>query len=495
MKRGLFTVVFLLLLPSLVFGVASAQDVGVQSLPGGGWVTGTQVQNVGSGPADITMTVYGQSSGTWNLDYTDVAPGSSVNFLATSFGWPDGSIGSAIVESNEPIVAQTTETNGTAAAQYQGIGEPATQINFPLVKNNYKGSGKYTTFFVQNAGATAAVISATYTSEDGTTYPWNSGSAVQPGRMVMLNPTDVSFPTTQLGSLVVSSSVALAGVVNEHHVSDGIILQATRGFAPADAGTTLLIPTIKRQFGNRSTGPIIQNASGGAVNITIQYKGSGINFSQYANNVPAGASVTFFENTEICPAGATCGHTGTPLPVGTLASAVVTATGNVVGVVNETFFTVPPGQRQRQTVTSAFNLADATTKTGVPLFKSNHDYKNTGIQLQNTHLTNAASYTASFSMGGSGGVPVTEYVVQGTINAGQAVTLFKLYASLPPGASWVGAAMPAGWNTSSTSLERVGSVTITANRSIVAAVTEADEDPTSTARQDIKSYEAFNLTP
>jgi hypothetical protein len=46
MKRRLFTLLFLLLLPSLVFGLASAQGAGVQSLPGGGWVTGTQVQNV-----------------------------------------------------------------------------------------------------------------------------------------------------------------------------------------------------------------------------------------------------------------------------------------------------------------------------------------------------------------------------------------------------------------------------------------------------------------
>lgn len=495
MKRGLQSAVATLVLLSLVLGVALAQEPGVQTLPGSGWVTGTQVQNVGSGNANIVMTVYGQSSGEWDLSYPSVPAGSSVNFLATSFGWPDGSIGSAIVTADQPIVAQTTETNGTAAAQYQGVGTPENQVNFPLVKNNYKGSGKYTTFFVQNAGVDSAIIYATYTSEDGTTYTWNSGSAIAAGRMVVLNPTDVSFPTSQLGSLVVTANVPIAGVVNEHHVTDGIILQATRGFAPSDAGTTLLIPTIKRQFGNRSTGPIIQNASGGPVNITITYKGSGINFSQYANNVPVGASVTFYENTEVCPASATCGRTGTPLPTGTLASAVVQATGNIVGVVNETFFTIPAGQRQRQTVTSAFNQADATTKLGVPLYKVNHDNKNSGVQLQNTDLSNPASFTATFSLGGSGGVPVTDYVLTGSISPGQSVTLFKLYAALPPGAAWSGTGFPASWSSSSTSAERFGSVTITANRAIAAAVTEADDDPVLSSRQDIKSYEGFNLTP
>lgn len=496
MKRRLLTMLAILLLCSMVWGVVWAQGpVGPQDLPGGGWITGTQVQNVGTGNAIIVMTVYGQTSGQWELTETSVAPNASVNFLATSFGWPDGSIGSAIVSSDQPIVAQTTETNGTAAAQYQGIDEPDTQVNFPLVKNNYLGGGKYTTFFVQNAGSSAAIIYAMYRAEDGTTYPWNSGSAVDPGRMVALNPTDVSFPTNQLGSLVVTSTVPIAGVVNEHHVTEGIILQATRGFAPADAGTTLLIPTIKRQLGSRSTGPIIQNVSNGPVNITITYQGTGISFQQYANNVPAGASVTFYENTEVCPAGATCGRTGTPLPVGTLASAVVVGTGNIVGVVNETFYTIPSGQRQRQTVTSAFNQADATTKIGVPLYKVNHDYKNSGVQLQNTNLATAATYTATFSLGGSGGVPVTNYVLRGTINPGQYVTLFKLYAALPPGSSWVGSGFPSAWSTSSTSPERFGSVTIVADQPIVAAVTEADDDPVVGDRQDIKSYEGFSLTP
>jgi hypothetical protein len=497
MKQKAMTVLAVLLLLSSVFGVAFAQGEGVQTLPGGGWTTGTQVQNVGTGNALIVMTVYGQTAGDWTKSFADVEPGASVNFAATSFGWADGSIGSAVVESDEPIAAVTNETNGIAAGQYQGVGSPDTTINFPLVKNDYKGTGKYTTFFVQNAGSTAAIIYATYTSEDGTTYDWNSTTAIDPYRMVMLNPTDVSFPTTKLGSLTVTASVPIAGVVNEHHVSDTTILQATRGFAPAEAGTTLLIPTIKYKFGNRITGPIIQNVSGGDVDITITYKGTGIDFVQHADNVPDGASVTFFKNTEVCPAGATCSRTGTALPAGTLASAVVTATGNIVGVTNEAFDTIPPGERQRQTATSAFNADLATTKVAVPLYKVNHDYKNTGVQLQNGDTANAASYTATFKLGGSLGTPVTQYVVQGTIDAGKYVTLFKLYkpAAMPAGSAWVGTGFPAAWSTSSTSGVRFGSVIITANKPIVAAVTESDEDPVMGDRQDIKSFEAFNLTP
>jgi hypothetical protein len=310
--------------------------------------------------------------------------------------------------------------------------------------------------------------------------------------MVMLNPTDVNFPTDQLGSLVVTASEPLAGVVNEHGINTADVLQATRGFTPDDAGSTLLIPTIKQSFGNRSTGPIIQNAGTTAVDITISYSGS--NFEQYANNVAPGASVTFFNNSEICPAGANCGNTGTPLANGTLTSAVVEATGGeIVGVVNETFVNIPAGQRQRQTVTSAFNQANATTEIGVPLYKVLHDHKASGLQLQNTSLSSSATYTASFALGS--GATYAEYVLTGSISPGSAVTLFKLYSSLPAGASWVGSPIPATWSTSSTSTERFGSVTVVANQAIVGVVTEADDDPVATARQDIKSYEAFTLMP
>jgi hypothetical protein len=490
MKRWSLTLATVLVLSVLAVSVVGAQGPSGQDLPGGPWVTGTQIQNVGTGNASIVMTVYGQTSGEWSLTENNVAPGASVNFGAASFGWPSGSMGSAVARSDQPIVAQTTETNGTAAAQYQGVDSPDTQVNFPLVKNNYKQSGKTTTFYVQNAGSTDEIIYAEYKDETGTTYNWNSGSKVGAGRMVVLNPADVSFPQNQLGSLVVTCAVPIAGVVNEHHITDGEILQATRGFAPDDAGTTLLIPTIKRQFGFRSTGPIIQNASASPADIKITYQGSGINFVQEAKAVPAGASVTFYENSEICPAGATCSRTGTPLPVGTLASAVVEGTQNIVGVVNETFVSVPAGQRQRQTVTSAFNQGQATKEVAVPLYKVNHDHKNSGVQLQNTNLTAAASYEATFNLGSG---PVKTYVLKGSIPAGQAVTLFKLYASLPAGASWQGTGFPPGWGASSTSTDRFGSVTITADQNIVAAVTEADEDPVSTSRQDIKSYEAFSL--
>jgi len=493
MKRKLFTVVTVVVLAMLMASLVIAQGPGVQDLPGGGWITGTQIQNVGTGNATIVMTVYGQSTGEWSKTSSGVAPGASVNLLADQFGWPGGSIGSAIVSADQPIVAQTTETNGTAAAQYQAIDSPASQVNFPLVKNNYRGSGKTTTFFVQNAGSSAKIIYAQYRDESGATYNWNSGSAVDPGRMVVLNPADVSFPGDKLGSLIVTCDVPIAGVVNEHHITEGTILQATRGFAPDEAGTTLLIPTIKRQWGGRSTGPIIQNSSASAADIYITYKGTASPFYQYARNVPAGASVTFYENAEVCPAGATCGRVGTPLPIPTLASAVVTGTQNLVGVVNETFVTIPAGQRQRQTVTSAFNQAAATQALAIPLYKVNHDYKNSGAQVQNTNLTTQATYQATFSLGS--GASVTEYVLEGTIPPGSAVTLYKLYAALPSGSAWVGAGFPASWSTSSTSTERFGSITITANQPIVAAITEADEDPVSSARQDIKSYEAFNVTP
>ena len=142
---------------------------------------------------------------------------------------------------------------------------------------------------------------------------------------------------------------------------------------------------------------------------------------------------------------------------------------------------------------TASQALGAITLNNIQFYFMEDSLTDTGIFIQPADPLNAASYTATFSLGPSGSV--TEYVLTGTIPAGQYVTLYKLYAALPAGSTWLGSGFPAAFSTSSTSAERFGSVTIVADRSVVAAVTEADGDPVSGNRQDIKSYEAFNLAP
>jgi len=483
LRKSLFSVtaVIALLLATVV--VSAQGPIDIQTLPGGNWTTGQQIQNVGTGNAAIVAKAYGRTSGEYTATgvvggLDSVPAGESRTILEDNWsGAPSSFEGSAVVNSDEPIVAIVNATNLVAAGQYQGVGSPNTEIGFPLFKNQF--GIKSTTFYIQNAGSASATIYAVFKADSGTEYRWNSSTAVDANRMVLLNPADAGVPTGVKGGLIVTSTVPIAGVVLEHGTTDTTLLQATKGFSPAEYGTTMVAPLIKRQFGSRSTGLQVQNVSGSSVDVYVTYvhdddlsAGSGTN-KQHKLGVPPGGSYTFYETL--------VGDSGSDtLPVGTLASATITATGEVAAIVNETYVTVPAGQTQKQTTYHAVSAAEATTKVGVPLAKEMHGGaagKSTGIQVMNVGTVNATDVDLAYSFGGS-----TYTIEDQTIPAGGSKTFFKVSQSVPA-SDWVGGnVLPSN---------QFGGVIVTSDQAIVVIVQEADLS----GAQDTKNYEGFNLTP
>src|SRR5690242_8262348 len=133
MRRFLLPASSLVVIASLLmFGLATASG----GPPGGGFWSGQVVQNVGSSPANISVTVYNSSGGAvaGTANYNNVQPGAAVTFFASDVV-PSGSLlGSAVVSSDQPIKAVVNVTNrvqgnlgiagGTAAAQYGGVDQP-----------------------------------------------------------------------------------------------------------------------------------------------------------------------------------------------------------------------------------------------------------------------------------------------------------------------------------------------------------------------------------
>ena len=125
---------------------------------------------------------------------------------------------------------------GQAAAQYQGIDGVAvdTTLYFPMAKNNRYG--KTTSFYIQNAGSTAATATCVFTMDDSNTYNYTTPS-IGPGQMVVVTPADALVPATgtnrnNIGSLKVTSSQPLAGVVMEYNT-----VRAPRPCSRAPAGS------------------------------------------------------------------------------------------------------------------------------------------------------------------------------------------------------------------------------------------------------------------
>jgi hypothetical protein len=466
------------------------------SPPGSGWWSGEQIQNVGGDTAEVTVTAYDSASSSTYVASKSISSGGSATFLPADFtGMPDGFMGSAVVASTQDIRAIVNVTNrqagsygvsgGLAAAQYQGMNAGDTTLNFPLAKNDFYG--KTTTFYIQNAGSSAATASVTF-YVGANSYPYTTPS-ISPGAMVAVQPTDAGMTsgnTNGLGSMKVSSTTSLAGVVLEHKTTEnpGTLLQATRGFASGDADDLVFAPIIKNNYYDRFTGLQVQNVNAsGNVDITVTYSavdGCSGTFTDSATGVAPGTSHTFVHLT------------ATDLPSGCLATAKVEVTGgNVVAIVNESFVPGYAGTQQSTTY-SALPDVSATTKVSVPLYKEYSYGKWTGLQVQNVGSATASNVVLTFS--GPTGTYVSNPL---TIAPSAGVTFVDV--RLKPATFWNGTAMTPtalGCTASGCAGNGVFGVTVTADQNVVAIANESPYPFAATlVNQDKNNYEGFNLTP
>jgi len=488
LKRKSVYVVMSVIASLLFTSIAVAQDApnSADDLPGSGWWTGIQLQNIGAAKATVSINSYQSTAGSTPIGKSvEILKDASTTLLPQDLNLSNGFQGSAVVSSDQPLNAIVNVTNlealgngvanGYAAAQYQGVNAPATDLRFPLVKRDH--NGKTTTFSIQNAGSVAATATATFKVGAGE-FTFTTPS-IEPGRMVIINPAAAGVPAgkdVSLGSLTVTSSQPLAGVVSEHGSENPAVqLQSTRAFTPQDFNATLYAPIIKSEFKGRFTGLQVQNVSDNdSLTINVTYTGGegcvGQTFTSSATGVKKGASATF-----VHLAGG-----NNPMPAGCLASAVVNAPGGqVVAIVNEAFTgsgLAGNGGRQESTTYSAFAASAATTTVKAPLYKENSNNKATGLQVQNVGNAKATNVIATFTDANG-----TSYVTTAhSIEKGAAWTIIDMYKK------------PAEFN-GTTIIGGVYGVTVTSDQPIVAIANESTYPfGNSPKKQDKNNYEAFN---
>ncbi len=473
-----------------IIALALASAVSAQGgIPGSGWWSGEMVQNVGTDTANVVVTAYGSGT-TYSTVDTQIEVDAAKNFTPSDFtGMPDGTQAAAVVQADQPIKAIVNVTNrlsgdlgvtgGEAAAQYQGIDGDAvdTTLYFPMAK--YDRFSKTTAFYIQNAGGAAATATCVFATGTGT-YTYTTPSIAM-NEMVVVVPGDANVPSVNtdrgnIGSLTVSSSENLAGVVMEYITdeSPAKILQSTRGFTANDFDTKLYAPTVKQYRYSRFTGIQIQNVSTGDVDVTLRLVGSrgdcaGSVYTQTFTALGAGESWT---------ANQIAGQDGAMVD-NCAASAVVEATGNVVAVVSESYVSAYTGQ-QKSTTYSAFADGSTTTVIGVPMYKENRFSKYTGLMIQNVGSAEATNVVVTFNQA-AGGTGTFTTVAQ-TIPAGGSIELSKVSENA---ALWSGTAAPSN---------ATFGIKVTADQNVVAIANEAvyQGDPLD---QDNNNYEGFNLVP
>lgn len=403
MKKTVFSVlVAVVLIFSMVGGNAFA------ALPGSGWVTNIQVQNVGTDQAAVVVTSY--AGGTSYASAQKNAPvGGSVTFINTELGLPTGGFtGAGVVSSDQPIFGILFATNyqagtaNTASAIVQAVGSErtATNVGFPLVKKNWGGGHKTTTLYVQNAGTANTDITVTMTALGGSCSGPNpkTWTGVLPSEQINFTPQDLGCAGPMFGSATVTSSggVPLAGIVLEADDSPAApaggsrVLQGTTGFATSGASpdfdTVLIAPIIKRSWGANQnvTGLQVQNVGTGAIpagQLRVRYTVVG---AVAGNGMAVGQVVDEFNTTDLA-IGAAFNSQSTVLNAGTVASAVVqvlSGNGRIVGIVNENR---PLGSPVfRNTTYSMLPQHMAAAKVSLPLVKEYYGGqggKCTGVQV------------------------------------------------------------------------------------------------------------------
>jgi hypothetical protein len=366
-----------------VVALALAVGTALAALPGSGWSTNVQVQNVGTATANVVVSAYSGGEVKTTSGIT-VPVGGSTTILASQMqGLTSGYQGAGVLSSDQPLFGIMFVTNygsatgNTASAIVRAVNSEytATTLNFPLAKKNFGSGKKTTTFYIQNAGTAPTTITATVSVLSGgpcTSNPKTFTPAAS--EQVNFTPADMGCPAGTLGSVsVTSSGQALAGIVLESDDSasspagGGRVVQGTRGFSPADGDTTLIAPIIKKSFGaNKNvTGLQVQNISG----VQIPANGLVITYTVVAG--PQGVGTQVVEKNAVAIdnlASYNSLHPG--LNAGTLASAVVSVVDpahRIIGIVNENR---PSGTTVfRNTTYSLLAAHDAATSVSLPLVK------------------------------------------------------------------------------------------------------------------------------
>ncbi len=299
------------------------------------------------------------------------------------------------------------------------------------------GAGWFTTAGIQNIDTTAGNVTLTaYTQASSTTSTVTVSSLAAgaaftffPGHGDAANGVyDVSptLPAGFSGSMVVSADkqvAAIAQIANNQPYTDvGVVggyASAQYLGSPAN-GATLIYPTIKNNFGNKTTLFSVQAASSGVTyNATIKDSSGGTHTK--SGSIPANKSV-LLGGSDFTP----------PLASGAYGSVTVVATGgNIAGAVTEFVTGQSPATLLQST--AMFDASAAGATIYCPVFKydfTQAQMRRTGITVQNTAASGNATVTAEYTVAAGGNVAAgTKFNATLTIAAGASDTFTPFTAA------------------------------------------------------------------
>lgn len=268
------------------------------------------IQNVDSGPVNLTVTFYNAESG-GSVAHTETfnsLPAGSAKYydLGLIGALPANFNGSAVVEATGNVVASAMElsTNGGAASAFEGVPEGATTVNMATAL--CQAFGGTTSYAVQNTSNTeTASVTVTYKPGNAT-----ATADIGPGAkfsFVGCNTLSAGFS----GSAVITSDQPIVAIGKVFGATSSAAYSTA--FAGATAGAdTIALPYVRwtadATYTNGSRQRVfiaIQNVGGSTVNnVTVSYRNSSGTevCSQTIASIEAGAKANSNPSTTGTPA-------------------------------------------------------------------------------------------------------------------------------------------------------------------------------------------------
>ena len=316
MKRFKLTLLFVVVALFAVVGVSYAQIAANAS-----FTTSITYQNVGTGTATINFAFYPENNGTpINVSKTLAAGAGSSLFVGSLSEINPGFSGSAVLSSDQPIVATLVQVSSDSAVKNRplsnGFSSGSPQVLFPtLLKNQYSTTSR---FSIQNVSSEAVNI---------TVNIYNAASPTDPPIVVTHNnlPAGAAkyFDMGQL-SQITASSFNGSATVTAVKASDGttpanivgsVIEASTTGssvsaFEGVSSGSsTVYMATGLCNAYGASSAYAVQNVGTSPTTVTVTYSGGETDSA----TIQPGAKNSFLACDKLSP--------------GTSTAAVITASG------------------------------------------------------------------------------------------------------------------------------------------------------------------------
>jgi hypothetical protein len=294
----------------------------------GGYTTGIGLLNAGSSPTNVTIT-YRDGAGAVikTQTVTGLAAHAYQALYSGAAGLPSGFAGTATITSSttQPLGAIVNETGpGGQFSSYDAVPSGSTTLDAPAALRNAFG-GYNTGMGIVNTTGSAGTVTINYYDSSGTPTATTHPIAAN-GSLGVYQGTDIPSPGAY--TAVITSTVAIAAIVNEVAPAGGAAQQSTSYNTFSAGSASLHLPLVENAGSDPwNTGEGIMNTGTGSTTVTVNYYATGTGTAVGTTQTLVLAPHAFWGLYQ--PSGG--------LPGGTRATAVVTTSsgGQVAVICNE----------------------------------------------------------------------------------------------------------------------------------------------------------------